>query len=74
MTERLFETDSHLKLFYAKVLLCEKTEKTDKDKKGYKIVLDKTAFFPKAEDKRVIQDILLQAKKMKTIFSFLVRK
>ncbi len=46
MTERLFETDSHLKLFYAKVLLCEKTEKTYKDKKGYKIVLDKTAFFP----------------------------
>ena len=46
MTERLFETDSHLKLFYAKVLLCEKIEKNDKDKKGYKIVLDKTAFFP----------------------------
>ncbi len=40
LTERLFETQGHKSLFYAKVLECEK------EKNIYKIVLDKTAFFP----------------------------
>ncbi len=40
MTERLFDNDSKLKLFSAKVLECEK------EKNIFKIVLDKTAFFP----------------------------
>ena len=39
-TERLYYSDSYLKEFTALVLLCEKTEN------GYKVVLDKTAFFP----------------------------
>ena len=40
MTEKLFYQDSHLHEFTAQVLSCEETEK------GYKIVLDRTAFFP----------------------------
>ena len=40
MTEKLFYKDSHLHEFTAQVLSCEQTEK------GYKIVLDRTAFFP----------------------------
>ncbi|MBE6649328.1 MAG: hypothetical protein E7614_07420 [Ruminococcaceae bacterium] len=40
MTERLFETQSHMSLFHANVLECEK------EKNIYKIVLDKTTFFP----------------------------
>ena len=39
-TERLYYSDSHLKEFNALVVSCEKFEK------GYKVVLDKTAFFP----------------------------
>lgn len=39
-TERLYYSDSYLKEFTALVLLCEKTEN------GYRVVLDKTAFFP----------------------------
>lgn len=39
-TERLYYSDGYLKEFTALVLLCEKTEN------GYKVVLDKTAFFP----------------------------
>ncbi len=40
MINRLYENDSHLKLFTAKVESCEK------EKNMYKIVLDQTAFFP----------------------------
>ena len=40
MTEKLFYQDGYLKEFSAKVLACEQ------EKERYKIVLDKTAFFP----------------------------
>lgn len=39
-TEKLFYQDSHRREFDAKVLSCEK------DKNGYSIILDQTAFFP----------------------------
>lgn len=39
-TEKLFYQDSHMREFDAKVLSCEK------DKNGYRIILDQTAFFP----------------------------
>ena len=39
-TERLYNTDSRMKEFEAKVLSCEEA------KDGYRIVLDRTAFFP----------------------------
>lgn len=39
-TEKLFYQDSHMKEFDAKVLSCEK------DKKGYRVILERTAFFP----------------------------
>ena len=39
-TERLYYSDSYIKEFDAIVVSCEKLEK------GYKVVLDKTAFFP----------------------------
>lgn len=39
-TEKLYESDSHLSKFEAKVLSCEKSDNK------YKIILDKTAFFP----------------------------
>ncbi len=41
MTEKLYDFDSYLKEFDATVISC------DKDEKGYKTVLDRTAFFPK---------------------------
>lgn len=40
MTEKLFYQDSHLKEFQARVLACEIMDG------GYKVVLDRTAFFP----------------------------
>ncbi len=40
MTQRLFDENSYIALFYATVLKCEKCEN------GYCITLDKTAFFP----------------------------
>jgi len=40
MTEKLYYEDSHIKEFDAVVTACEP------EKKGYKVVLDKTAFFP----------------------------
>lgn len=40
MTEMLYYTDSHIHEFSARVLSCEKA------KKGFAVVLDKTAFFP----------------------------
>ena len=39
-TERLYYSDSYIKEFDAIVISCDKAEK------GYKVVLDKTAFFP----------------------------
>ena len=39
-TVKLYETDSHLSEFSAKVLSCEK------DGENYNVILDKTAFFP----------------------------
>lgn len=39
-TEKLFYRDSHMKAFTARVLSCEE------GKKGYQVVLDRTAFFP----------------------------
>lgn len=39
-TEKLYEKDAYIKRFEARVLTCGKTEK------GYKVLLDKTAFFP----------------------------
>ena len=39
-TEKLFYRDSHMKEFTARVLSCEE------GKKGYQVVLDRTAFFP----------------------------
>ena len=54
-TVRLFDTDQYTDSFEAKVLLCEKTDT------GYKILLDKTAFFPEAGgqpcDTGVLDDI-----------------
>ena len=40
MTDKLYYTDSHIHEFSARVLSCEKA------KKGFAVVLDKTAFFP----------------------------
>ena len=40
MTEKLYYEDSHLFAFRARVLACEET------KKGFRIALDRTAFFP----------------------------
>ena len=40
MTEKLYDFDSYINVFEAVVLSCEATEN------GYKIILDKTAFFP----------------------------
>lgn len=40
MTEKLYETNSHMDKFNSTVLSCEKSNN------GYMIVLDKTAFFP----------------------------
>ena len=45
-TERLYYSDSYLKEFDALVVFCEKVEK------GYKVVLDKTAFFPEGGGQR----------------------
>nr|WP_317282442.1 alanyl-tRNA editing protein [uncultured Sellimonas sp.] len=42
MTEKLFYKDAYTKEFTAKVLSCRACEK----KRGYAVVLDKTAFFP----------------------------
>ena len=41
MTEKLYEQDAFLIKFEAKVLSCEK------GKKGFDIVLDRTAFYPR---------------------------
>ena len=45
-TERLYYSDSYIKEFNALVISCEKIEK------GFKVVLDKTAFFPEGGGQR----------------------
>lgn len=40
ITEKLYDKDSHIKAFTAKVIDCRKSEN------GFEIILDKTAFFP----------------------------
>ena len=40
MTEKLYYADSHMAVFSARVLSCEQT------KKGWQVILDRTAFFP----------------------------
>lgn len=44
MTEKLYYIDSHMKEFTAEVTSC--TENGGR----YEVVLDRTAFFPRAED------------------------
>ena len=45
-TERLYDKNSHLKEFGAVVLSCEKKETINGAAAGYRVVLDRTAFFP----------------------------
>lgn len=45
-TEKLFYKDSHLKEFTAKVLSCQEKPSKKGEKPGYRILLDRTAFFP----------------------------
>ena len=45
-TERLYYKDSHRKEFEATVLSCEEKINAKGEKAGYRIVLDRTAFFP----------------------------
>ena len=45
-TERLYYKDSHRKEFEATVLSCEEKITKKGEKAGYRIVLDRTAFFP----------------------------
>ena len=45
-TEKLYYRDSHRKEFDAVVLSCEEKRTADGKKTGYRVVLDRTAFFP----------------------------
>ncbi len=45
-TEKLYYRDSHRKEFGAVVLSCEEKRTADGKKTGYRVVLDRTAFFP----------------------------
>lgn len=45
-TEKLFYKDSHQKEFTANVLSCEEKISAKGEKLGYRVVLDRTAFFP----------------------------
>lgn len=45
-TERLYDKNSHLKDFEAAVLSCEEKRTADGKQSGYRVVLDRTAFFP----------------------------
>lgn len=45
-TEKLYYKDSHMKEFEATVLSCEEKRTVEGEKTGYRIVLDRTAFFP----------------------------
>lgn len=46
MTERLYEKDSHRKEFEAAVVSCQEKRSKQGEVTGYRIVLDRTAFFP----------------------------
>ncbi|NLW70461.1 MAG: alanyl-tRNA editing protein [Eubacteriaceae bacterium] len=50
MTDKLYERDSHIRRFEAKVLSCEKMPSENKSSSNeealFEVVLDKTAFFP----------------------------
>lgn len=56
ITEKLYDKDSHIKAFTAKVIDCRKNEK------GFEVILDKTAFFPRAAD-----SMRIRAKSVKPI-------
>lgn len=45
-TEKLFYKDSHLKEFTANVLSCQEKLSKKGEKLGYRVLLDRTAFFP----------------------------
>ena len=45
LTRKLYYEDSHLSRFTATVLSCEPCEK------GYEVILDATAFYPRAADR-----------------------
>lgn len=45
-TERLYDRDSHKKEFEARVLSCEKKAEAGEGQAVYRVVLDRTAFFP----------------------------
>lgn len=62
MTERLFETQSEKKLFFAKVLECEK------EKNIYKIVLDKTMFFPEGGGQKGDSGYIISGEKTENDF------
>ena len=53
-TLKLYETDSYIADFTAEVLSCEKNGKT------YDVILDKTAFFPKAADSQPTSVLLTE--------------
>lgn len=60
-TEKLFYKDSHLKEFTATVISCEEAVSPKGERKGYRIVLDQTAFFPEGGgqfgDRGMLNDI-----------------
>lgn len=45
-TEKLYDKDSHRKEFTAAVVSCEEKRTAKGEKTGYRVVLDRTAFFP----------------------------